>query len=315
MKIRILDWETLTSGDLSADRFKKYGDTEIYSITAPELAAERIGDADIVLCNKTPMTREVFELCPSIKYIGLFATGYNNVDLAAAKERGIVVTNSPAYSTESVAQHTFALILDLYSKVHLYDESVHSGEWERSRTFSYFNIPVNRLYEKTMAIIGYGSIGRAVAKIASAFGMRVIINTRTEPKDCPYETVSPEEAFSGGDIVSIHCPLTKESYHLVNERTLSLMKNTALLINTARGDIVDEAALCSALNRGKIAGAGLDVVSVEPMLPTDPLKEAKNCVITPHIGWAPIETRETLLDIVEDNLAAFIEGRVKNRVN
>lgn len=313
-KIRILDWETITSGDIKPDRFYKYGDVKIFDLTDPPKASENIGDAEIVLCNKTPITSEVFENCPNIKYIGLFATGYNNVDIEAAKAAGVTVTNAPKYSTMSVAQHTFALILKFFSKVDEYNKSVHDGNWEKSRTFSYFNIPVYSLNEKTISIIGYGSIGRAVAKIADAFGMNVVVATRSIPNDCPYPLVSINEAFSLGDVVTIHCPLTEKTFHMVNRDTLSLMKKDAILINTARGDIIKEDDLAYSLESGEIRGAGLDVLSKEPMASDDPLKNAPNCVITPHIGWAPLETRLCLLKIVEDNLKAYLEGNPINKI-
>lgn len=314
-KIKILDFETVTSGDLSYDRFKKYGDVEVFDLTSRENLISRIGDADVVLCNKTPMTKEVFEACKNIKYIGLFATGYNNVDLKAAKNHGITVSNAPKYSTKSVAQHTFSLILYFFSKVSQYNSLVHDGEWERSRTFSYFNIPVNGLAGKTISIIGYGAIGREVAKIANAFDMNINVSGRHRPNDLKYNFVSRDEAFKTGDIVTIHCPLNEDSFHMVNKHTLSLMKPSAVLINTARGDIVKEDDLADALNMSKIAGAGLDVLSVEPMQEDTPLKYAKNCCITPHIGWAPVETREALLAIVEENLSAFLNGSPINVVN
>ena len=313
-KIRILDWETITSGDIKPDRFYKYGDVKIFDLTDPPKASENIGDAEIVLCNKTPITSEVFENCPNIKYIGLFATGYNNVDIEAAKAAGVTVTNAPKYSTMSVAQHTFALILKFFSKVDEYNKSVHDGNWEKSRTFSYFKIPVYSLNEKTISIIGYGSIGRAVAKIADAFGMNVVVATRSIPNDCPYPLVSINEAFSLGDVVTIHCPLTEKTFHMVNRDTLSLMKKDAILINTARGDIIKEDDLAYSLESGEIRGAGLDVLSKEPMASDDPLKNAPNCVITPHIGWAPLETRLCLLKIVEDNLKAYLEGNPINKI-
>lgn len=317
MKIRILDWDTVSGGDLSYERFSKYGDTAVYGMTSPDEAIERASDADIVLCNKTPMTKNVIENCPTLKYIGLFATGYNNVDLGAANEHNIIVSNSPAYSTEAVAQHTFALILSFFSNVSRYNDSVKRGDWQRSETFSYFTYPVAELSGKTISIIGYGSIGKRVADIAAAFGMNVIIHTRTKPADCRYKTADFETALKAADVVTIHCPLTVSTKHMIKKETLALMKKNAILINTARGDIVDEEALAAALNNDVIAGAGLDVLSCEPMSRENvtPLMNAKNCIITPHIGWAPKETRQRLLDIAEINLKSFIENKPVNVVS
>lgn len=315
LKIRILDWETVSGGDLSYDRFEKYGEIKAYGMTSPKEASERIGDAEIVLCNKTPMTAEVINACSNLKYIGLFATGYNNVDLKAANEKNITVCNSPAYSTDAVAQHTFALIMQFYNRVSEYNNSVKNGNWVKSKTFSYFSYNVSELAGKIISIIGYGSIGKKVAKIAEAFGMNVIFSTRTVPKESKYKFVSTDEAFRLADILTIHCPLTEQTKGMVCKEKLDLMKKSALLINTARGDIVNEKDLADALNNEKIAGAGLDVLSAEPMSENTPLKNAKNCIITPHIGWAPIETRKRLLEIVENNLKAFLDGNPINKIN
>lgn len=315
MKIVIPDWDTVSANDVGFSVFSKYGDVSCCGPTRPEEAADKIGDAEIVLCNKTPITADVIAKCPNLKYIGLFATGFNNIDLKAATERGIVVCNAGSYSTEAVVQHTFALLLALMSNLCTYDASVKNGGWEASPTFSYFPYPVHELYQKTFAVYGYGSIGKAVARVAEAFGCNVIVSTRTVPQDCPYPVVSKEEAFRQADILSVHCPLNAQTAHLVCSETLTLMKPTAYLINTARGGIVEEQALADALNAGRLAGAGLDVLDKEPMLPTTPLKTAKNCLITPHIAWSPLETRERLLTIVADNLEAFLSGNPKNKVN
>ena len=318
MKIVIPDGDTLALPDMQAhilEIFSKYGEIHCRGTTKPEEVAGNIADADIVLCNKTPITREVMHRCTNLKYIGLFATGYNNIDIPASQERGIVVSNAGDYSTHAVVQHTFALLCSLAGNLPRYQNAVKAGEWERSQTFSYFPYPVHELYQKTCSIIGYGSIGRQVARCAEAFGMRVIINTRTKPDNCPYELVSQEEAFRRADVLTVHCPLTAQTENLIRKETLSLMKPTAYLINTARGGIVCEQDLADALNQGKLAGAGLDVLRQEPMSPDTPLKSAQNCLITPHIAWSAVETRERLLHIVADNLEAFLNGTPKNQVN
>lgn len=314
MKICILDWTTMTSGDIDPDIFNQFGEVSCYPLTDNERAAEYIGDSEIVLCNKVLITREVMEKCPEIKYIGLFATGYNNIDIKAAAEKGIVVCNAGEYSTNAVAQQTFAYILDHFSKISEYDRLVKDGGWINSKTFSKFPIKTQEIAGKTLAVVGYGSIGRKTAQIAEAFDMNVIVNTRTKPENCKYELVTLKEAFSRADVLTIHCPLTEKTEGMVNAENLSLMKKGALLINTARGGIVKEQDLADALNNGKIYAA-LDVLTQEPMSADTPLKNAENCVITPHTAWAPLETRLRLIDIVCGNLAAWFEGNPCNKVN
>lgn len=314
MKICILDWTTVTSGDIDSGIFSRFGEVSCYPLTDNERAAEYIGDAEIVLCNKVLITREVMDKCPEIKYIGLFATGYNNIDINAAAEKGIAVCNAGEYSTNAVAQQTFAYILDHFSKISDYDRLVKDGGWISSKTFSKFPIKTQEIAGKTLAVVGYGSIGRKTAQIADAFGMNVIVNTRSKPKNCKYELVTLEEAFSRADVLTIHCPLTEKTEGMVNAENLSLMKEGALLINTARGGIVKEQDLADALNSGKIYAA-LDVLRQEPMTVDTPLKNAKNCVITPHTAWAPLETRLRLIDIVCSNLAAWLEGNPRNKIN
>ncbi len=315
MKIVLPDWDTVSANDVGFSVFSKYGEVICCGPTLPEEAAEKIGDADIVLCNKTPITREVIAKCRNLKYIGLFATGYNNIDLEAATERGIVVSNAGEYSTQAVVQHTFALLLSLAGNLIAYHDSVQNGCWERSETFSWFPHPVHELWGKTFAVIGYGSIGKGVAKAADALGMKVIVSTRTKPLNCPYPVVPMEAAFRQADVLSIHCPLNEQTAHLIRKENLALMKPTAFLINTARGGIVKEQDLADALNFGRLAGAGLDVLDKEPMSPDTPLKNAKNCLITPHIAWSPLETRERLIGIVAENLEGFLAGTPKNQVN
>lgn len=316
MKISVLDWKTVSlDNDMSPDRLGEFGDLTVHDATAPSQAVENIGDADIVLCNKVPITQDVMDCCPKIKYIGLFATGYNNVDVGYAAKKGIPVCNAGQYSTAAVAQLVFAYILDYYSRVRLYDRTVRDGGWESAPVFSYFIHPTYELSGKTISVVGYGSIGKAVASIADAFGMRVVICTRTRPKECKYILADLETAAREADILTVHCPLTEDTKWLVCEKLLRCMKKTAVLINTSRGGVVNEYDLACALKNGMIAGAYLDVLDKEPMSPDTPLRGIENCIITPHIAWAPLETRKRLLDIVCDNLRAWQQGSPVNKVN
>lgn len=314
-KTVVLDWNTVSSGDISGSAVYTPGEAVFHDSTAADQTIEHIGNSSIVLCNKVLITREVLDACPDIKYIGLFATGFNNIDLKAATDHGVTVCNAGSYSTDAVAQHTFALILQHYSKVSVYRDFTEKGNWITSPTFSAFPFPMYELAGKTLAVIGYGSIGKAVAKIADAFGMKVIISTRTAPVNCPYETVSVDDAFRRADILTVHCPLTEATRGLISRERLALMKKTALVINTSRGPVADEHALADALNSEMIAGAGLDVLEYEPMRPDCPLIGAKNCVITPHVAWAPLETRMRLIDIVNSNIKAYLNGTPENVVN
>lgn len=316
MKTVILDWATMTSdGDISEDVFSEFGEIECYPFTPPELVAERIADAEIVLCNKALITADVIEKCPNIKYIGLFATGYNNIDIPKATEKGITVCNAGSYSTDAVAQQTFAYILEHYNRISQYNNAVKNGEWIKSPVFSYFPYRTYELSGKTLAIIGYGSIGKKVAEIGHAFGMNIIISTRTVPQNCPYEIVSVDDVFSRADILTLHCPLTEKTKGIVNLDRLKKMKKTALLINTSRGGTVIENDLAYALNNGIIAGAGLDVLDTEPMSPDTPLKNAKNCIITPHTAWSAYETRSRLIETVKENLRSYLKGTPINKIN
>lgn len=316
MKIAVLDWNTVSNGgDISSEALEKIGEVKIIPLTSPVETASNIGDADIVLCNKVLITKEVMDSCPNIKYIGLFATGYNNVDIEYAAQKGIVVCNAGQYSTNSVAQQTFAYILDYFSRIRDYDTRVKEGMWEHSPVFSCFPIPTAELAGKTLAIVGFGSIGRAVAKIGDAFGMNIVISTRTKPADCPYEVTDILTAAEKADVITFHCPLTDKTAGLVSRELLSRMKKSAILINTSRGGVVNEADLASALNNGDIAAAYLDVLVKEPMSPDTPMKNAKNCVISPHTAWAPLETRKRLVDIVCGNINAWLSGSPVNKVN
>ena len=316
MKIAVLDWYTVNiSGDIPTTQLEELGEIKIIPLTKPEETAANIGDADIVLCNKVLITPEVMDACPNIKYVGLFATGFNNVDIDYAAKKGIVVCNAGQYSTNSVAQQVFAYILDHFSRIRDYDNAVKDGEWERSPAFSYFPIPTYELAGKTLSIVGFGSIGRKVAEIGAAFGMNIVVSTRTQPKDCPYEVTDLFTAAEKADVLTFHCPLTDKTAGIVNSELISHMRPSAMLVNTSRGPVVNEADLAQALNRGKISAAYLDVLVKEPMSPDTPVKSAKNCFITPHTAWAPLETRQRLVDIVCDNIRAWQNGSPKNKVN
>ena len=318
MKIVVLDGCAANSGDISWDGLAQYGELTVYDRTDDADVIARIGDAELITTNKTVIDRHAMESCPKLKYIGVLATGYNVVDLDAAKEHGIVVTNVPAYSTDAVAQFTFALLLELANQVGVHNSSVKDGGWVRSKDFSYSVMPTMELYGKTMGIIGYGSIGQRVADIAHAFGMKVLVSSRTEkklPEGGWIRWVSREELFAEADVISIHCPLFPETKGMINREAIGLMKRTALVINTARGGCIVEQDLADALNSGRIAGAAVDVVSQEPMKEDNPLLTAKNIIITPHIAWAPREVRQRLLQIAGDNMGAFLAGHPINVVN
>ena len=316
IKLTILDSETVTKGDVSLDGITALADSKVLGFTPNDEVASAIGDADAVICNKCLITEEVFAACPNLKYVGLFATGYNNIDLDAADRRGAVVCNVPAYSIYAVAQHTFALMLDYYSRAAEYQQDTAEGGWIDYKLFSRFYIPTSELYGRTLGIVGYGDIGSRVGEIGRAFGMKVITHTRTPARVTDgTETVSLEELLSRSDVVSLHCPLTADNEKMINADTLRLMKPEALLINTARGGLIDEAALAEALDEGVIAAAKLDALTLEPMRADCPLYGAKNCGITPHIAWAPIETRVRLLREVAENLRAWIDGTPRNVVN
>ena len=315
MNIVLLEEKTVSQGDVSLDEFKELGNVRGYPLTPSHKLAEYIGDADAAICNKSVFTREVMKKCPNLKYIGLCATGYNNIDIKAANELGITVCNVPAYSTRAVAQQVFSYVLHFASRTAEYNDDVHKGGWIRSDTFSYFTIPTFELCGLTMGIIGFGSIGSAVADIAKAFGMKVIAATRTQKTAEGVEFTDIDTIFEKADFISVHCPLTEQTTGLVNLERLSKCKPTAYIINTSRGPVVNENDLAEALNSGIIAGAGVDVISVEPMKEDNPLMKAKNCIITPHVAWAPVQTRQRLVAIAADNLRKFIEGKPQNTVN
>ena len=314
MKISVLDGFTTNPGDLSWDWLKECGECTVYERTPAELIAERTKDCEIVITNKTPLRKELLETLPKLKYIGLLSTGFNIVDWEYCKEKGIPVCNIPSYSTSAVAQLVFALILEHTNAVAIHSSSVHSGEWAASKDFCYWKTPLTELDGKTLGIIGFGKIGKAVAKIAAAFGMKVIASTN---HPAPFENVEfcgREELLSKSDFVSIHCPLTPLTEGMVNADFLSKMKPSAFLVNTSRGQVVDENALADALKSGVIAGAGLDVMTVEPPKANNPLFGLSNCLITPHIAWAGFETRERLMKIAKENVLAFLDGKPQNIV-
>lgn len=316
MKIAVLDWYTVNiSGDIPTTQLEELGDVKIIPLTPPEQTAENIGDADIVLCNKVLITPEIMDACPNIKYVGLFATGFNNVDIDYAAQKGITVCNAGQYSTNAVAQQTFAYILDHFSRIRDYDTAVRNGEWELSPAFSYFPIPTSELAGKTLSIIGYGSIGRKVAEIGHAFGMNIVISTRTKPADCPYEVTDMFTAAEKADVLTFHCPLTEQTKGIIGTELLSHMKSSAMLVNTSRGGVVNEQELADALRNGTISAAYVDVLEKEPMSPNTPLKGLPNCFITPHTAWAPLETRQRLVDIVCRNIRAWMNGSPENKVN
>ncbi len=317
MKMVILDGYALNPGDLSYEPLKELGNLACYDRTPTQLTAQRIDDAEIVFTNKTLIDRDVLESCPNVRYIGLFSTGYNVVDIKCAKERGIVVSNVPDYSSGAVAQHVFALLLALTNRVAEHNAQVQAGEWISSKDFCFYD-KLTELSGKTMGIVGFGQIGQKVARIANAFDMQVLVFTRTQrpvPEGMHVRFTDSDTLFAESDFVSLHCPLTEETKGLVNAAVLGRMKPTAVLINTSRGPVVSQTDLAEALNKGRIAGAGLDVVDVEPMTVDNPLLRAKNCIITPHIAWAALETRKRLLNTVISNVKAFLEGNPVNVVN
>jgi len=317
MKIVVFDGYTLNPGDISWDNLVSLSDeVNIYDRTSLSLIAERGKDADAVFTNKTILMKEQLDQLPNLKYIGLLSTGINVVDLEETAKRGIFVTNVPDYSTNAVAQMTFSLLLELCNHVMEHSESVHRGEWSSNKDFCYWNLPLIELSGKTLGIIGYGKIGRAVAKIAVAFGMNILISGRTQPKEIENnQWVTLDNLLSESDVVTVHCPLNNDTKELINAVSLGKMKPTAFLINTSRGPIINEKELSEALNCGIIAGAALDVLSVEPPDINNPLINAKNCLITPHISWASKAARERLMSIAANNFKSYINGNPINIVN
>ncbi len=317
-KIVILDGYAANPGDLSWDGLGRFGELTVYERTAQQDIIPRIGDAGIVFTNKTPITRETLAACPKLRFIGVLATGYNIIDTQAARERGVVVCNVPDYSTGAVAQLVFALLLEICHHVGDHSRAVHKGRWSESPDFCFWDYPLMELAGKTMGIVGYGRIGKAVARLAQAFGMKVMAASRSAApgrEEDGVRFVTREELLRDADVVTLHCPLTPETQGLINRESIGTMKKGAILINTGRGPLVVEKDLAEALNEGRLYAAGLDVATREPLPKDSPLIGAKNCFITPHIAWAPLETRQRLLRITEDNLRLFLEGRPVNVVN
>jgi glycerate dehydrogenase len=316
MKIVVLDGYALNPGDLSWNALKSLGDCHIYDRTKPDEVFSRISDAEIIITNKVVIGKHLIEQLPALQYIGVTATGYNVVDVLAANENDVVVTNIPAYSTDSVAQLVFSHILNVANRVELHAKSVQAGDWSVNPDFAYWKTPQVELAGKTLGIIGYGQIGQKVAGIARAFGMQVIFQNRTRKTNLPEGVVqkSLAEVFAQSDFVSLNCPLTAENIGFVNNSLIETMKPTAVLINTGRGGLINEADLAGALNSGRIAAACLDVLSTEPPSPQNPLLSAKSCFITPHIAWATFEARQRLMHITVDNLKSYLHSKPQNVV-
>lgn len=307
MRVVILDAKTLTNDDIDFSVFDEFGEVTIYDYTKYDEIAERVKDSEIILCNKCIMNKETLKNAGNVKYIGLFATGYNNVDIEYTNERNITVCNAGSYSTNAVAQHVFALILEHYNKVGEYNKFVKDGGWIHSEKFSPFK-PMKEMDGRTLGIIGYGSIGKKVAKIAQAFDMKVLAYNRSPKKDESVRFVEMDELLEKSDIVSIHCPLNNDSEKMCNKEFFEKMKDGALFINTSRGGVVDEQALIDAVKFKKISGAGLDVVAVEPMEKHEEILDIDNIIITPHSAWAPVETRTRLAEIVKNNIKKWVAG-------
>ena len=317
MKIVILDGHTLNPGDLGWDELRTHGDCEIHDRSAPGEVLPRATGAEIVLTNKTIISREQIFSLPRLRYIGVLATGFNIVDAAAARERGIPVCNVPAYGTRSVAQMTLALLLELTQHAGHHAQTVRDGRWTASPDFCYWDFPLVELDGLTLGIVGYGRIGAAVGELAAAFGMKILAAKSSTPRAAPAHVrfVDLDELFAQSDVVSLHCPLTPTTQHLVNATRLARMKPTAFLLNTSRGPLVDEAALADALNAGRLAGAAVDVLAVEPPPAGNPLFTAKNCLVTPHIAWATRAARARLMQTAVANVRAFLAGQLQNVVN
>lgn len=318
MKLTVLDGEALNPGDLSWEPIARFGTLTVYPNTAPEELLAHIGDSDVVMINKVHLDGPVFDACPRLKLVCVLATGYNVVDVQAARAHGVSVCNIPAYSTHAVAQMTIALLLEICLHVGAHDAACHSGQWENCPNFCFWNTPLIELAGKTLGIIGYGAIGQSVGAVAQALGMRLLVNARhvrpeLEHAGCRYASL--DELLAQSDVITLHCPLTAENAGLIDAAALAKMKDGAILLNTARGGLLDEQAVADALVSGKLRAAGLDVVTEEPILPDNPLLHAPSCILTPHIAWAPLETRQRLLRILQENLEGFVSGRPVNVVN
>lgn len=317
MKIVILDGYTENPGDLSWSGLEALGELTVYDRTPPEQVADRIGDAEIVILNKTPLPREMLDRCPNVRYIGVLATGYNIVDVQAAKERGIPVCNIPTYGTDAVGQFAIAMLLEICHHVAHHDAAVHEGRWESCPDWCFWDYPLIELAGKTMGIIGFGRIGRTTGRIARALGMQVVACDSIETDEGREigRYLPLEELFACSDVIALHCPLFPETQGIINRDTIAKMKDGVILLNNSRGPLIVEQDLADALNSGKVYAAGLDVVSTEPVKPDNPLLGAKNCIITPHISWAAREARQRIMDITVANIQAFMDGKPVNAVN
>jgi len=317
MNIVVLDGFTLNPGDLDWDALRQLGSVTVHDRSGAEEVVARAREAGIVLTNKTILNHDTIAALPRLRYIGVLATGYNVVDIAAARERGIPVTNVPDYGTASVAQHTFALLLELTQRAGHHAQTVQEGRWSRSADFCYWDFPLIELHGLTFGVIGFGKIGRATAKLADALGMKVLVHNRSQPVDLPphYNFVTLDALLAHSDVVSLHCPLTAKNEQFINASRLARMKPSAFLLNTSRGPLLDEPAVAEALNAGRIAGAAVDVLSVEPPRPDNPLLAAKNCIITPHIAWATRAARARLMNVAVTNIRDFLAGTPRNVVN
>ena len=319
MKIVILDGYTENPGDLSWAQLEAFGELTVYDRTPYESAeiVRRIGDAEIVITNKVPLTREVLEACPGVRFIAVLATGYNVVDVACARERGVPVSNVPAYGTAAVGQFAIALLLEICSHVAHHSEAVHAGRWQSAPDWTFWDYPLIELAGKTMGIVGFGRIGQTTGRIAKALGMTVLASGSRETAEgrAIARYVDRDELFALSDVICLHCPLFPETAGLIKRENIAKMKDGVILINNSRGGLVVEQDLADALNTGKVLAAGLDVVSTEPIRPDNPLLKAKNCFITPHISWAPKEARQRILDCTADNLRAFLDGKPIHVVN
>lgn len=318
MKIVVLDGFTLNPGDLSWDGFRKFGSLTVYDRTPEALISERVGDADAVIVNKTPITQATLEGCRSVKYVGVLATGYNVVDVTAAGERGVIVTNIPTYGTTAVAQMAIALLLELCHHVGAHSEAVRAGRWSSNPDWCFWDYPLVELAGKTMGILGFGRIGQATGAVAQALGMKVLAydeyqNPALTSESCSYASL--DEVLGRSDAISLHCPLFPATKGIINRNSIAKMKDGVFIVNTSRGPLIVEEDLREALNSGKVGGAALDVVSTEPISPDNPLLGAKNCIITPHIAWAPKESRGRLMEIAVENLRAFVAGAPVNVVS
>lgn len=313
----VLDAYTTSPDDPAYSCYTVMGDTTVYPQTAPQETAARIADAQVVLTNKVLITREVMEACPNLRYIGVLATGYNVVDIEAAKECGITVTNVPAYSTQAVVQHAMALLLHDLSRVASYDAQVKRGDWVRSENFCFFSDPMEEIAEKTIGIVGYGNIGKAMTRAALGMGMKVLVHTGHPPKEAPegVEFVTFDELLAESDVISLHCPLTEATRGMIGADAIARMKPSVRVINTARGPLVDGRAMADALRAGKVACYMADVMETEPPKAEDPLLHAPNTVLTPHVAWAPKQTRERLVGVAVGNVEAFLHGNPRNVVS